>query len=38
MIHNYYRIEKNKDYVKWKNSGREVIYNNIMRTIGDADL
>jgi hypothetical protein len=38
-VHNYYRIETNKDYVKWivekwKNSGREVIYSNIMRTIG----
>ncbi len=38
-IHNYYRIEKNHNYVnwvvdKWKHSGRESIYRNIQRTIG----
>ena len=37
-IHNYYRIEKNHNYVawvveKWKNSGQEKIYRNILRTI-----
>lgn len=38
-IHNYYRIEKNHNYVawvveKWKNSGQEKIYQNILQTIG----
>lgn len=37
-IHNYYRIEKNHNYVnfmveKWRNSGRYQIYNNIIDTI-----
>ncbi len=37
-IHNYYKIEKNHNYVnwvleKWKNSNRFEIYNNIIKTI-----
>ena len=37
-IHNYYKIEKNHNYVnfmveKWRNSGRYQIYNNIINTI-----
>ena len=37
-IHNYYKIEKNHNYVnwvleKWKNSNRIEIYNNIIKTI-----
>ena len=37
-IHNYYRTEKNNDYVnwvvdKWKHSDRKEIYNNIIQNI-----
>jgi hypothetical protein len=38
IIHNYYKVEKNHNYVnvvinKWYNSGRTEIFNNIIRTI-----
>jgi hypothetical protein len=37
-IHNYYKTEKNPDYVnwvveKWKNSNRTIIYNNIIQNL-----
>ena len=38
IIHNYYKVEKNHNYVnavinKWYQSGRTEIFNNIIRTI-----
>jgi len=41
-IHNYYKIEKNHNYVnwvleKWKNSNRTEIYNNILKNIHSAN-